>query len=262
MPDVIAHRGVATEAPENSLAAFEQAIRTGADGIEFDVRLSADGQPFVFHNFELDLMSSGKGPLNAYSAKDLRGIRLPARGGDNHSIPTLQDVLDLAAGDTILEIELKALEPEIVGIVGAALAPYRRQWSTMEITSFEPSLLRLMSEVCSIPVDVLTPPSQPWMTPEYIAYAGIHRGRLSGARAVHLHASQVSARVVETIRSAGFSVHVHGVDTRDDLSTALDLEIERFDTDRLLEVIHWLTGSGFTDDHGPSGSLETSLHDR
>lgn len=240
MSKVIAHRGAANDLPENSLAAFERAIRDGADGIEFDVRLSSDGQPFVFHNFELDALTSGTGPLVAHSSKELRRLLLKSSDTETHSIPILEDVLDLAVGRTTLEIELKALQPEIVGIVKAALAPYRSHWEAMEITSFEPALLRLMADECPIPVDILTPRGEPWMTSDYIAYQGIQRGRLAGARAVHLDASQVSGSVVEQIRDSGFSVHVHGVDTRETLTTVLDLGIERFDTDHLGDVLQWL----------------------
>jgi glycerophosphoryl diester phosphodiesterase len=47
---IIGHRGAAAVAPENTLASFEAAIRVGADGVEFDVRLSRDGVPVVIHD--------------------------------------------------------------------------------------------------------------------------------------------------------------------------------------------------------------------
>ena len=50
----IAHRGASAAAPANTLAAFERAIELGADGIEFDVHLSADGVPVVIHDFSVD----------------------------------------------------------------------------------------------------------------------------------------------------------------------------------------------------------------
>lgn len=49
-PLIIGHRGASAVAPENSIAAFEAAIAAGADGIEFDVRLSRDGVPVIIHD--------------------------------------------------------------------------------------------------------------------------------------------------------------------------------------------------------------------
>ncbi|MDQ3819478.1 MAG: glycerophosphodiester phosphodiesterase, partial [Acidobacteriota bacterium] len=52
-PLIIGHRGAAAVAPENTLASFERALRDGADGIEFDVRLARDGVPVVIHDATL-----------------------------------------------------------------------------------------------------------------------------------------------------------------------------------------------------------------
>jgi glycerophosphoryl diester phosphodiesterase len=243
MPDVIAHRGAPEGPPENSLAAFERAISRGAHGIEFDVRLSADGKPFVFHNFELDEMSNATGPLVRLSADEISKVRLTSREDGEHAIPSLEDVLDLAAGERILEIELKALEYEIVDAVVRALRPHRRHWDLMEITSFEPALLNATRSECSIPVDILTPASEHWMTPDYVGYWGVQRARLSGARAVHLQVTQLNPSVIDWIRSNNFDVHVHGVNARDDLASVLGFEIGRFDTDNLDEIQQWLVES-------------------
>ncbi|MGH9821391.1 MAG: glycerophosphodiester phosphodiesterase, partial [Pyrinomonadaceae bacterium] len=53
-PLIIAHRGASAQAPENTLAAFRSAIDAGADGIEFDVRLSKDGRAVVIHDGTLE----------------------------------------------------------------------------------------------------------------------------------------------------------------------------------------------------------------
>jgi len=52
-PLIIAHRGASASAPENTLAAFRAAVDAGADGIEFDVQLAADGVPVVIHDTDL-----------------------------------------------------------------------------------------------------------------------------------------------------------------------------------------------------------------
>ena len=52
-PLIIGHRGASAVAPENTMAAFREAIATGSDGIEFDVRLSRDGVPVIIHDNNL-----------------------------------------------------------------------------------------------------------------------------------------------------------------------------------------------------------------
>ncbi len=71
---VIAHRGSSAEAPENTLPAFEAAIRRGADALELDVRLTADGAPVVIHDATLDRTTDGEGPVAAQALAELRTL--------------------------------------------------------------------------------------------------------------------------------------------------------------------------------------------
>jgi glycerophosphoryl diester phosphodiesterase len=101
---VIAHRGASGSAPENTLSAFELAIRQGADAIELDVRLTGDGVPVVFHDSTLDRTTDRTGPLGAVSLAELREIDAGARftpdGGRSYPfrgggvrVPTLAEIL-------------------------------------------------------------------------------------------------------------------------------------------------------------------------
>jgi glycerophosphoryl diester phosphodiesterase len=76
---VIAHRGASGSAPENTLPAFDLAVRQGADAIELDVRLSADGVPIVIHDPNLDRTTDRRGPTGALRLNDLREIDAGAR---------------------------------------------------------------------------------------------------------------------------------------------------------------------------------------
>lgn len=68
---VIAHRGASASAPENTLPAFERAIAFGAQEIEFDVRLSADGEIIVFHDDALDRKTNRQGRVRNHDAKTI-----------------------------------------------------------------------------------------------------------------------------------------------------------------------------------------------
>ena len=101
---VIAHRGSSAEAPENTLAAFEAAVRRGADAVELDVRLTADGAPVVIHDATLDRTTDRSGPVGALTLADLRSVdagskftpdggRTYPHRGQGARVPTLGEVL-------------------------------------------------------------------------------------------------------------------------------------------------------------------------
>ena len=101
-PVAIAHRGGAALAPENTLAAFEQAVALGVDAIECDVHLSRDGDAVVIHDATLDRTTDATGPVSALTADALArvdaGYRFgEARGspyrGRGHGVPRLTEVL-------------------------------------------------------------------------------------------------------------------------------------------------------------------------
>jgi len=114
---VIAHRGASAGAPENTLPAFEAAVREGADAVELDVRLTADGAPVVIHDATLDRTTDRSGPVAALTLAELRAVDAgwrftPDRGrthphrGRDARIPTLGEVLWAFPGLSIL-VEIK-----------------------------------------------------------------------------------------------------------------------------------------------------------
>jgi glycerophosphoryl diester phosphodiesterase len=97
--NVSGHRGCRGKdnPPENSLAAFKEAIRQGATGIELDVFLTTDRHLVVFHDDDLKRMTNGQGPIQAFTLQALERFRLKNFSGNlrKQRIPTLDQVLDL-----------------------------------------------------------------------------------------------------------------------------------------------------------------------
>jgi len=90
--EVVAHRGVPTEAPENTIASFQRAVDLGADAIEFDVRLTRDRAPIIYHYFYLDEATSASGPVSDYTFDQLQDVEVLGSGGNvvnGCRIPTL-----------------------------------------------------------------------------------------------------------------------------------------------------------------------------
>ena len=109
-PLCIAHRGASACAPENTLIAFETAIRLGADAIELDVHLTRDEVPVVMHDETLDRTTDGRGSVAVVSLAALK--RLDAGSWfaprfRRERVPTLEEALDCARGRCGMNIELK-----------------------------------------------------------------------------------------------------------------------------------------------------------
>src|SRR5438093_1912102 len=71
LPRVVAHRGASDVDPEHTLAAYQRAIETGADGLECDVRLTADGHLVCVHDRRVNRTSNGRGAVSALELADL-----------------------------------------------------------------------------------------------------------------------------------------------------------------------------------------------
>lgn len=106
-----AHRGLfdnKTDAPENSLPAFQKAVEAGY-GIELDVQLSKDGIPVVFHDASLKRMCGVNGNVWDYPLSELKQLKL---ADSNATIPTFAEVLDVVGGKVPLIIEYKLDVPQ------------------------------------------------------------------------------------------------------------------------------------------------------
>lgn len=108
---IFAHRGVHNRGvSENTLEAFEEGIRQGADGIEFDLRVSKDGELVVVHDVNLHRVAGDAHRVNELTLKELQSLTL-RQGG---TIPSLQDVTSRIHAPAMLDMELKhltAVEP-------------------------------------------------------------------------------------------------------------------------------------------------------
>lgn len=114
---VIAHRGASGEYPENTMLAFTRALEQGADAIELDVRVTADGVPVVLHDATLDRTTGHAGSVAALTLRQVR----QAVSGAGERIPALADVLERFP-ETPLIVEIKDVAAAL-----PTLAVLRRQ---------------------------------------------------------------------------------------------------------------------------------------
>ncbi|MFN8516446.1 MAG: glycerophosphodiester phosphodiesterase family protein [Chloroflexia bacterium] len=133
---IIAHRGASGYAPENTRVAFERAIAMGADAIETDVQLTADGALVLFHDTTVERNSNGRGPLADYTLAELRLLDLggwyaPEFAGER--VLTVAELLDEFVERIPLVLELK--DPRAAAPLVAILSE-RRLLDRVQVTSF------------------------------------------------------------------------------------------------------------------------------
>ena len=221
-PLVFAHRGGAALAPENTIAAFDNGLALGADGLELDVRLSADDVVVVHHDATLDRTTSLRGPLAGYSA-----TRLADAG-----VPRLAEVLERYQGRRLI-IEMKVNRPEfaraVIDVVRRANAA-----ANVCLGGFG---FRAVREVRAVAPEIATSAAReevrwalyrswcrwPVAAP---AYGGYQIPEHAGATRV------VSPRFVRDARRAGLAVQVWTVNEEADARRLLGWGVDALITDR------------------------------
>jgi glycerophosphoryl diester phosphodiesterase len=110
---VVAHRGASALEPENTLASFESALRAGADVVELDVRLTADGVPVVLHDPDVAATTDGTGYIHELTIGQVKDLDASRGRGPRQEIPTLVQALDLLADHrAAVNLEIKNLPGE------------------------------------------------------------------------------------------------------------------------------------------------------
>src|SRR5579859_1495811 len=149
----VAHRGGSHLAPENTLAAFRNALTLPVDSIEFDVQMSLDGHAIVFHDYTVDKLTGGHGNILDLDFAYLRSLNaadhFPGGWPEPQQIPTLREVLDLAKGHVQVYIEVK---PSKRG------GTYGRYPNIAEMVIAEVRAVGMLDQVLIISFDWLIPP--------------------------------------------------------------------------------------------------------
>lgn len=160
LPLIIGHRGASAIAPENTLAAFARAIQDGADGIEFDVRLSQDGVPVVIHDAKLTRTGLIEGVVAQLSAEVLGktdvGSWFAQRSAahdinfSGETLPSLEQVFDLfAESEALLYLEMKSEagdEKRLAAEVAGAITKHAIAKRVI-VSSFDLSLVRAVKVI-------------------------------------------------------------------------------------------------------------------
>lgn len=223
----LAHRGASGHAPQNTMAAFLQAAEMGADGIELDVHLSADGQAVVIHNDTVDETTDGSGPVRQMTAAQLQSLDAgrwfdPRFTGER--IPTLEEVFAELGQRLFINVEIKAetgYHPSEQEAEAVRLIEDYHMVERVIVSSFSPSSLRRVHRLNPrIPLGFLYESAQPGWLPLLI-----HRF-YAPLTAWHPDLKRVDAGYVSLARRRQQRVNVWTVNAADDMRRMRDLGVD------------------------------------
>jgi glycerophosphoryl diester phosphodiesterase len=229
MTAVFAHRGCTEGFTENTLDAFAEARRAGADGVELDVRLTADGGLAVHHDADIP----GLGVIATLGVADL-----PAH------VPLLADVLAVCEGMVVnVEIKNAPQDPgwdasEAVAALTAAAIEEAGWTDRVIVSSFQATTLRAV-----LAADGRLALGALW---GFAAEPGpsFDEAVAAGFRAVHPFVAMVTPELVERAHAAGLAVNVWTVNAPEDLRAMVGLGVDAVITDRLRDALAIAGGHG------------------
>lgn len=259
-PQVIAHRGASFELAEHTLGAYVAALDAGADGLECDVRLTADGHLVCVHDRTLRRTAATRGLISTSNLEDLQALdfaawknpwadldeEAPVRGSDMDGVLTLRKLFETVADyDRRVELSIETKHPtRYGGLVERRVAELLHSfgWATAQngtpprarVMSFSTTALQRMERLApDVPVVqlvdkvALLPMLRSVIGPRWILGPGVDLLR-------------EHPKVAERIARSGRTVHVWTVNSPEELRVCRDLGVAAVITDRpayLLELM-------------------------
>jgi glycerophosphoryl diester phosphodiesterase len=230
-PTIFAHRGASLYAPENTLAAFNLALRQGADAVELDAKLSGDGQVVVIHDQTVDRTTGMTGKVGSLTLAQLSQLDagshfdIAFRG---EPIPTLEQVFEEVGQQTFINVELTNYAsvtdslPEKV----AALVKRHKLEDRVLFSSFNPiALFRIHRLLPKLPIGLLAD------TGGSGALARSALGYLLSYQALHPERRDVTPALVQRVHRRNCRINVYTVNQAEDMRRLFDLDVDGIFTD-------------------------------
>jgi len=262
-PQVVAHRGSSLDNPEHTLGAYVAALDTGADGLECDVRLTADGHLVCVHDRRVDRVTDGRGVVSTMALSDLDELdfaswkhpwaemdeEAPELDDDGRRVLTMRRLVEMARDyDRPVDLAVETKHPtRYAGLVERRLVELLESvgWagptSPARVMSFSPvALSRVKKLAPDLEVVLLIDREYSWqmatsvLGPGWVAGPGIDLLR-------------ENPRLGRRLRRRGRRMHVWTVNTPEDLDLCVSLGVEAVITDDPRRALDYLDGPSSLD---------------
>ena len=213
---VIGHRGAAGAAPENTAASLSAGISAGAGCIEFDVRLSLDGVPFLMHDHTVDRTTDGRGPACSKTWRQLSRLDAGSWFSSRFAgepVPSLEQAIELIGCRADMIIELKhesrggvELAEKVLDLIGGAaisgdVTISSKNWGLLQtVRTFDPV-------IGLAPTVGFTEKGDP-----------VKFALKMGAASIHVNRRLLGRRLMERAASAGIDIYTYVVNSESALA--------------------------------------------
>lgn len=232
VPFVIGHRGAAAEAPENTLVSIRRAAADGARWVEFDVKLSKDGVPFLFHDDTLGRTTNGKGKPEDLTMAELQTLDAggwfgPAFKGER--VPTLGEtaalLIELGLG---ANVEIKPAPGQARETALAVAAALAAEWTV----DLAPPVVSTFNEESMAAFAAAAPNADRAMLFGRLPVDWKARAKQYGCSALHISDRAATRENVADILNAGYAVRVYTINDRNRMDALKSMGVGSVFTDK------------------------------
>ena len=247
--EIIAHRGSSMVAPENTLAAIHQAVRDGANSVEIDVRLTADGHVMLYHDRSMARLTGDRREFGELTREELSHFDVGSWFGDafqGEHIPGLDEALQAIRGNASLMIEMKPLPGQDKQLVDAVItllhdesdkrracwtqqqAPleayahcgFPNAFAEMSVATMSPALLSYLTAKASA--------LRKTLLAQLILPGTLNRSEFD---ALGLRHNRITEREMRLAVRYDYEIHAWTVNSRARMSTLIDMGVDAIITD-------------------------------
>lgn len=216
-PTIFAHRGDSAHAPENTLASFKLALAEGADAIELDAKLSADGEIVVIHDPTVDRTTNGHGRVSQMNLSDLRSLDAGSFFSEKfrgEKIPLLSEVFETVGRNIFINVELtnySTPRDQLTEKVCALVKKHALEKSVIFSSFFASNLTKAARLLPEVPRGLLA------MNGLLGVWARSFGFSFGDYAALHPYLTDVNPQQVQRVHRLKRRIHVWTVDNPDDI---------------------------------------------
>lgn len=241
LPVIIAHRGSSEIAPENTLVAFQRALKEGAHALELDVRLTKDKEIVVIHDAKLERTTNGYGKVEDTLLKDLKKHDAgswfnPAYSSER--IPTLEEVFKLLKKKIGINIEIKPKIKHSDFMIKKCVELVEKYslHKCVLISSFEHPLVKKVKMLDErISTGILYSPMM------HFGKSVVNLAKSNFADFVIISRNYIKNDLVKKIHEAKLYCFVYNVNSRAHLKTMLNFKVDGIITNSPKSIINYLS---------------------
>lgn len=243
-PILLAHRGDLANAPENTLPSFSQAIQKGADGVELDAKLTADGHVIVIHDPTVDRTTNGSGKVASFTLEAIRELDAGAWFDSQFAgtkVPLLEEVFETVGRNKLINIELTNYSSPKDGLTQKVCELIKRHNNGQQIifSSFFSSNLKIAAQVLpDVPRGLLAMPGLLGLWARSFGFM------FGDYQALHPHISSTSKEQVSRAHRVKRRVHVWTANTPEEVNRLKEWGADGIFTDDPAVAVKALGRSG------------------